>query len=353
MKPARPERSGAAIRQTASDWVARRDAGLSADGANEFHAWCEADPRHAEAVARFERLWAHLDRPRHAGAGAQLHRDLALLERRKRRQQVRVAGVAAAVILVVFSAWWVGRWSTQTLKSPASSIAITQPERRVLVDGTVVEYPRSTELAVDFSSPLLRRVTLRKGQAHFEVASNPARPFVVNAVGVDFRAVGTAFSVQVGTAAVELLVTEGRVAVEAASPVATASPAVEEPVSSAPALVSAGHRLSVAIAVQSRQVALVPEPCSAAEIERRLAWRSPRMEFSDVPLRDVVAAINAFVAERGGARFALADPALGATRMSGIFRVGDAQAFIGILESGFGISAERREGQSIVLRKGP
>jgi transmembrane sensor len=256
-------------------------------------------------------------------------------------------------MLVVFAGWWGGRWSTQALKSPASSIAITQPERRVLADGTVVEYPSGTELAVDFSSPLLRRVTLRKGEAHFEVASNPARPFVVNAAGVDFRAVGTAFSVQVGTAAVEVLVTEGRVAVEDSSTVANSSPAVEEPASSAPALVSAGHRLSVAIAVQPRQVALVPESCSAAEIERRLAWRSPRIEFSDVPLRDVVAAINGFSAERGGAQFTLADPALGGTRMSGIFRVDDAQAFIGILESGFGISAERREGQSIVLRKGP
>jgi transmembrane sensor len=60
-------------------------------------------------------------------------------------------------------------------------------------------------------------VVLERGEAHFQVAKNPARPFVVVARGVEIRAVGTAFSVGLESTRVEVLVTEGQVAVETAS----------------------------------------------------------------------------------------------------------------------------------------
>jgi transmembrane sensor len=58
----------------------------------------------------------------------------------------------------------------------------------------------------------------RSGEAHFFVEKDPQRPFVVNAAGIDVRAVGTAFNVRIDPAAVEVLVTEGRVRVDPAVP---------------------------------------------------------------------------------------------------------------------------------------
>jgi transmembrane sensor len=344
-------KAGAAVRKAASAWVARRDAGLSAAEEAEFQAWRKADPRHAEAVARYEKLWTQLDRPRIAGAGPQLNRDLALLQRRKRRRRLRAVGVAAMVMLVCVGGWWGTNWRVRAPAPSAGPIVITVPERRILADGTVVEYPLGSELVVDFSSPRLRRVSLLRGEAHFEVVANATRPFVVSAAGVGIRAVGTAFSVQVGSSAVAVLVTEGRVAVDP-RPAATPLPGrlAERPPQS-PTLVDAGYKLSVTLETNREPSAPMVESCSAPEVERRLAWRSPRMEFSNARLCDVVAAINRYAAERGGVQFTLQDSTLGATRMSGIFRVDDTSAFIGILERGFGIEGERGGEQRIVLRK--
>jgi transmembrane sensor len=94
------------------------------------------------------------------------------------------------------------------------------------------------------------------------------------------------------------------------------------------------------------------ESISPAEIDQRLTWRNPRIEFSDTPLNEVVAAINRYAAERGGVQFTIQDPSLGSKRLSGIFRVDDTSAFVGILEKGFGIDVERVGERVIVLRNG-
>ena len=59
-----------------------------------------------------------------------------------------------------------------------------------------------------------RRVRLVRGEAHFTVTKDAARPFVVEAGAVRLRALGTAFNVRFEPSAVEVLVTHGRVQVE-------------------------------------------------------------------------------------------------------------------------------------------
>ncbi|WP_447414957.1 FecR family protein, partial [Clostridium perfringens] len=58
-----------------------------------------------------------------------------------------------------------------------------------------------------------RFVRMLKGEAHFDVAHNPARPFIVKAGDSTLRAVGTAFNVRLRPELTELTVIEGRVAV--------------------------------------------------------------------------------------------------------------------------------------------
>lgn len=319
----------------------------------QFRAWCEADPRHAEMAAHYEKMWTCMDRPREVGAREILQRDLALLERRKRQKIVGSVAAVSLFFVLVFSGWGVRRWSGREAPSPSGSLCISLPERRVLADGSVLECTSGSELAIDFDSSRFRRVSLKKGEAHVEVAPDSTRPFVVQAADVEFRAVGTAFSVRVATSMVEVLVTEGRVEVEPRTHVGASAFKSENPHAFSKTTVLPGHRLSVTVAPNSKRTVSDVTHCSETEIERRLAWRSPRIDFSDVPLQEVIAAINAFAEKKGGMRFYLAEPDLGETRMSGIFMVGDAQAFIGILENGFGVVAERKEDRTIVLRKGP
>lgn len=339
-----------AVRKAASDWIARLDAGLSAAEQAEFQAWCDASPLHAEAVARYERLWRNLDRPRALGASAELNSDLTRLRQRDRRRRARWAATASLSLLVSWAAWSTFCPPAFTTSAPGTApLAIIVPDRRELPDGTVVEYPAGTDLRVDFSSPGFRRVTLLRGEAHFAVAKDPSRPFIVEATGVSVQAVGTAFSVQLGSSAVEVLVTEGQVTVD---PATSREPQPREAAEPNPALLDAGQKISVAVGPAAARAASPPENLSPAEIAQRLVWRNPRMEFSNAPLDDVVAAINRYAAAHGGARFVIQDPPLGAKRLSGIFRVDEPGTFIAILENGFGIEAMRQGAKTIVLRGG-
>jgi transmembrane sensor len=84
-----------------------------------------------------------------------------------------------------------------------------------------------------------------------------------------------------------------------------------------------------------------------AQIAERLAWLNPRVEFSGAPLSEVVTVLNRYNATR----FTLGDPVLAGVPLSGLFRADDPETFTRLLETGFGITSERR-GDEVVLRKG-
>ena len=327
------------IDAVAAEWVARRDAGLEAHEQAEFERWCAASVLHAEALARFEETWSVIGRPRRTGGQTELHRELNALTRHRRRRLI-AATAAAAVLLAGGLVWRSERFASNSLSAPVSHTVVLTPTRQTLPDGTVVEYPRGAEIEVNYAGPL-RRVTLRRGEAHFAVAKDQSRPFVVEAGGVEVRAVGTAFSVQLGSSQIEVLVTEGRVAVEKSVP--DQSVPRPEPL----AYVDAGKELVVELALQP--VAASPvQAVAAPKIAERLAWRSTRVEFSGAPLAEVIAVLN----RHNAVRFEFGSAALAEVPLSGLFRADDTEAFIHSLEAGFGIKAERRDG-TIILRRAP
>ena len=111
-------------------------------------------------------------------------------------------------------------------------------------------------------------------------------------------------------------------------------------------MLDAGHHARVDVA---DPVGLpVVEKISPAEIQQRLAWRVPRLEFTRTPLAEAIAMIN----RQGTLRLALADPALGEVRISGLLRVDNVESLLRLLELEHGIQAERRADGDVVLRSG-
>lgn len=82
-----------------------------------------------------------------------------------------------------------------------------------LNDGTKVFLNSSSELAFRDDFNTRRRNVRLKGEAYFEVVSNPMRPFVIDAGGVDVRVLGTSFNVKTGDT-VEAVLEKGKVALE-------------------------------------------------------------------------------------------------------------------------------------------
>jgi transmembrane sensor len=198
---------------------------------------------------------------------------------------------------------------------------------------------------VDFR-PDVRGVTLVHGEAHFQVTKDPARPFIVTARSVAVRAVGTAFSVDLGHDVVEVLVTEGSVAVDR-DPV----PIMNGAAQSLPmklATVEAGSRL---IVESMQMIALTPaaavEPVGPAELSERLAWRTPRLEFSGTPLMEAVTLVN----RHNRVKFVIDDPALANVRVSGLLRADNTEGFLELLRVSLGVETEPRGDFVIGLRR--
>ena len=268
---------------------------------------------------------------------------------RRRKQQLRrvAAGTTLAVVLVTGALLWPSRPAARAPVSAPPVVLVSAPTRQILPDGSVVDLKEGAKIAVDYGDAF-RRVRLVQGEAHFSVAADKAIPFIVVAGGIEVRAVGTAFAVQLDSRKVEVLVTEGRVAVD--RPVGRSPgsplPGVSEiaPTPRTIAMVDAGKRIAVELetAVVTSAVTV-----STAEQNERLAWRVPRIELSGTPLADVLPLFNRY----GSARLKLADPALGALEFSGVLRPDNPNALLHVLKVDYGLEADRRPDGVVVLRR--
>jgi transmembrane sensor len=330
-----------AIETAAACWLIEREDGFTPDRARQFAAWRAADPRHEAALACTEGaldLLAELPAMR-----APLEERLAAESKIVRPLFFRLpmwgAGLAA-VFAVAAGIWWVGPWRGAAVQRYAT--APTRQQRIALVDGSMVNLNVSTEVRVALTRES-RRVTLTAGEAHFAVAHDTARPFIVTAAGVSVRAVGTAFSIRLGESDVAVLVTEGKVEItrdiKGAAPIAVLP--VEHP------LLVAGERTRIARDVASAATTI--EPVSTIALESAERWHSNVMTFTDLPLRDAVALFN----RRNDQQLVLADAALGERKIGGTFAADQVEALVRLLMQDGDVAVERRDAGQIVLRRAP
>ena len=349
-EPSNAENS-APLEATASAWLARRDRGLTAEEQDVYFEWLRADPRHGAMIAHLEKTWGALDalaewRPTHSTrpnpdllATPTPFRKSGWARRIKCPFTIRTLAAAAAV--VVAGVFVFQSVSPETPPSSGTVRVIPSPERLTLEDGSVVELNHGGKLEIDFSSET-RRVRLVRGEAHFTVTKNPARPFIVEANGVAVRAVGTAFNVRHTAAAIEVLVTAGKVEVERSVAVVAAS--APTPLAPAPTALVAGERAIVDTTAPTAQ--LVVATVAPTEIARALSWQGVRLEFAELPLAEVVTEFNL----RNRQQLIVGDTPTGRLRVGGSFRADNLEGFVRLLEASFGVSAQRRADGALVLR---
>ena len=327
-----------AIEATAAAWLAERDENLSVEDEVRFARWRAADARHEAAVVQLERAWTALQPLRDFRPEAQRHPDRDLLDARRVPLarviplSLRAAAAALAACLVVAAVWWVGGRRADSPAEQRHSTTVEGYERVTLEDGSMVELNSASEVTVHFT-PGERRVRLVRGEAHFTVTKNKARPFVVEAAGVAVRAVGTAFNVRLGAREVEVLVTEGRVAV--ATPAATGDRGTE---------LAANER---AVIVAESVAGPTVERVAPAAVREALAWQGPRLVFSDTPLAEAIAQFN----RRNAVQLELADSALSALPIGGSFRAENVEGFVRLLTAGNDLVVDRPDALRLVLGK--
>jgi transmembrane sensor len=236
--------------------------------------------------------------------------------------------LAAASLLVcaVFAGWG---WQAYTqVDSVHLATILGEVETRRLGDGSQATLGSDSRLDVRLSRHE-RRVELHQGEAIFDVAKDPDRPFVVHAGTRQVVAVGTRFSVRRDGRGLRVVVTEGTVRLQSAGGDAR-KPSSLLPAGSV-AQVDAGSAWLRSMAV--------------ADAEQLLEWRDGLLVFRDTSLRDAAAEFNRYNARK----IVVGDEQVGALRIGGHFRWDNLDAFVRLLERGFPVRAEV-DAERIVLR---
>lgn len=327
-------------RRDAAYWTMCLDRGLTPEEQDAYMEWLAADPRNLEAMRRFRGYWKRLDtladwRPEHA---RRPNPDLLAPPRPRPRHWWRAAAVLATAACVVFG------WISWQRVQPAETVAAAprHEDRRLLPDGSTAKLGEDAEIELFFSDSE-RRIALRRGQAFFMVQRDAARPFVVEAGGVRVRAIGTAFDVRLDARQVDVVVTEGTVAVLSREALMTGDAANfdDSPI----AVVNALQQISVPIA---EQTAPVLASLSKRDVQERLAWQHGLMTFHQKPLAEIVEELNWI----NDTQLVLVDEALAATRFSGTIRSDNLAGFVRLLETAFGAQIEPAVNGEIRLRTG-
>lgn len=319
----------------ASRWVIRRQAGLDAAEERELAEWMAADPAHQKAFQRLAAMSAVLARAEKKGTKDFILTQLAV--RTRKRQQRRTAYAVAASVLAFLLAVALPRVSQD---EPAAVVAQGGESVRQLPDGSIVEVKPGTELNVQFE-PAIRRVELVRGEAFFRVESNPSRPFVVRAGGVDVYAVGTAFNVRLdtaGTAGIEVFVTEGKVGLDNTASGESLLPRFHDV--AVPVLV-AGQKAFIDAALSVRVVQL------GADGLHELTWSGRRLEFDRMELAKAVDQMN----RSNRVQIVIEDEAVKTLQISGSFLIDDPETFARLAATSVGLEIERHDDGRIFLRK--
>ena len=185
-----------------------------------------------------------------------------------------------------------------------------RPERVTLPDGSVIELNQNSSIRVE-QRPEARSATLVSGEALFQVAHDPERPFFVDSDRVKVRVIGTEFNVRQAPSRIFISVRQGTVSVQDSKrhgkPLAT---------------LTIGQRLSVG-REKGDTLSLTVAGNTVA------AWRSGQLRFRAAPLQDVAEELSGYMSGKS----VQVDADISAVPVSGYASIRDPEAFIDALPS--------------------
>ena len=278
----------AQVRAQAAAWLARlrSDERAPQDEAG-FRAWLAESETHRQAFDGINTVWE--------AAGA--------LPREPRRKRVAASNrraVLASGLALIAAGTGFGVWRAAT--AGVYSTAVGEQRRVALDDGSLVILDTDSKVRVVLSDKR-RTVELLQGRAHFEVARDARRPFVVSAEGRQVAAGGAAFDVTRRKGQLCVLVTNGEVA-------------VFDPRLAGKQLIERGARVTLADAAVTPQV-------DKPDLARVTAWQHGRAVFDNDTLADAVAEMNRYSRRP----IVIDGQAAAKMHVSGVYSTGDTEAF--------------------------
>jgi transmembrane sensor len=317
------------IEERAAHWLVRRqEPQWNAADQAQLDAWLRESTLHEVAFLRLEYGWNKVDRltvlrrppvPRH-----EIEEVRPAPAHRSARRPLAWFAAAAMVLLSVALLYTYGDLFTRDLYATA----IGGHEIVPLPDGSRIELNTDTRVRTSFSEET-RSVWLERGEAYFDVARDPSRPFVVYAGNRRVTVLGTKFSVRLDPNAnrVQLAVAEGRVQLEELR--------VSEP---APPMIAIGGEKVIAEGTSLRV-----ESRSGKILATDLSWRQGLLTFDQTTL---AAAADEF--NRYNRKQLVVEPAAAEIRIGGSFEAANVDGFVRLLHDGFGLNVAQSDSEILI-----
>lgn len=337
---------------SALGWIARLQSDKASQEDREaFALWLAADPARRGAFDNMLALWGDLGSVRHLpglepeapghrepASGAALSRPAArpaafpaeaeAPAANSRRWLAGGLAVAACLLAALFL------WPLLSAEQPGAYYQTALGEQRTITlpDDSKVMLNTATRLRVDYGKQQ-RRVVLLRGEAWFAVSRDPTRPFTVDAGSARVTALGTAFNIYRDGGTADITVTEGVVRVtELDAP--GGRPAQTETLYANQQVTAGAGGL---------------QPVAVVDATRRLAWQRGEIIADEMPLPELVRQLQRY----HPTRIVIADTAVAAMTISGVFQLERPEAILGALEVSLGVQVATLDDGTLQLVKPP
>ena len=324
----------------AAAWIAEQDrhqgtGALGPEREAALQAWLAESTANRVAYLRLQSAWRRADRLSASRTpGQEIRRSSAgrqpvstFLTRLPRPGPSAWAGLAVTILglgIGLGSSFWpAANPQTADAARPVQTHTTEKGGRSLLsmADGSRLTLNTATHLRTALT-PAARAVWLDEGEAHFEIAHDARRPFVVHAGAQRVTVLGTRFSVRREGERLRVTVVEGRVHLQAgpgqrATVLARGDLAVSDP-----------HHIVVA-----RR--------SPRQMQDELAWLEGKLVFDQASLAEVAREFN-----RYNTRQLLVDDDTAAQiRLGGAFEARNVEGFARLLHTGFGLQVRLQADQ--------
>lgn len=311
------------IENEATDWLVLQTAGpLNPADALVFECWLQRSARHRAIYEDMRQTWESLaslqqqpgDLLRHTAA---LHAKAPVIQRRRRHWVASALAMAASLLIAaLLASVWFGDPVTALIadhSSPPGEIRTV-----MLPDGSRADLGPSTAIRLHFKTNE-RRIELLHGSAYFTAVPQAAAgglPFIVDTGSLSARALGTQFLVERLPRGDRVTVTEHTVEVT-----------VDSDAAAWPTVLSSGQSLRYRRHGRPATMLASVDPQDVA------TWRKGNLIFDRMPLGEVVADLNQYRRNR----IILADDALSARIVSGVFRVDEPDDALRVIAQELGL----------------
>lgn len=339
----------AKIIKEACEWLARMDGhDLTDEEKDELNQWFKKSDKHKQELERLAQIWDNIEqaginnvpmiRQENSPEG-----DIPeAFSKKTSIGKIRIfLSIAASIFIIVSAGLLIHLHPLSQFKSTNGKYVTNIGEQQTvrLSDGSEIKLNTDTLVEVNYFDGN-RNIHLYRGEAHFDVAHDPDKPFTVKARKGDVRALGTVFSVRVKDNRVNVIVEEGKVRIRANE---TYTQPSYDTLAIPEDTLKSEEKNIVVVANAGRNVVFGEQEIESIiqeekeEIERKVSWRQGMLAFDDEPLSDVIDEVSRYTSNQ----IIIADPEIRSLRVGGYYPIGKIQVVFDALELNLGLNVRQ------------